>query len=122
MRTFALAACALVAACGPSPAGQDTVDRQLATYIASIKAVDNHAHPMLPVRAGAAPDTDYDALPLDGIPPFTLPWRLRPENPEWARAARALYDVPKSDTGKAYVDALGAARAKTLSAMADSFP
>ncbi|HEU4988782.1 MAG TPA: hypothetical protein VFT41_03285 [Gemmatimonadaceae bacterium] len=122
MRTFALAACALVAACGPSPAGQDTVDRQLATYIASIKAVDNHAHPMLPVQAGAAPDTDYDALPLDGIPPFTLPWRLRPENPEWARAARALYDVPKSDTGKAYVDALGAARAKTQSAMADSFP
>ena len=76
-----------------------------------------------PVPPGAPADTDYDALPLDGIPPFQLPWRLRAdENPEWAQAARALYDVPAADTGKAYTDALGAARAKVLAARGDSFP
>lgn len=123
MKTLTLAACALVVACASCTGRQSPVDPQLATYIDGIKAVDNHAHPMLPVRPGAPADTDYDALPLDGIPPFQLPWRLRPdENPEWARAARALYDVPAGDTGKAYVDALGAARAKVLTARGDSFP
>lgn len=65
----------------------------LAAYIATIKAVDNHAHPMLPIPPGAPPDTEYDALPLDAIPAFPLAWRLRSENPIWAAAGRALYEV-----------------------------
>jgi uncharacterized protein len=121
MKIIILAACVVATACG-STGGGSPVDARLGTYIDGIRAVDNHAHPMLPVRPGAPPDTDYDALPLDGIPPFQLPWRLRPENPEWARAARALYDLPAADTGKAYVDDLGAARAKRLAAAGDSFP
>ncbi len=123
MKLLALTVCALVAACGADADRQSPVDPQLAAVIDTIRAVDNHAHPMLPVQPGAAADTDYDALPLDGIPPFQLPWRLRPdENPEWAQAARALYDVPAADTGKAYAGALGAARARVLAARGDSFP
>ena len=119
----AVAACAILSsACGPS-AGLPSVDPALATYIAGIKAVDNHAHPMLPLPPNARPDSDYDALPLDGIPPFTLPWRLRPENPEWAAAARALYPtVPDTVTGKAYENALGIARLHVRLAQGDSFP
>ncbi|HEY7877440.1 MAG TPA: hypothetical protein VIC55_04405 [Gemmatimonadaceae bacterium] len=98
----------------PAPAlrAQAPVDTALARYIAGIKAIDSHAHPMLPIPAGAPPDTDYDALPLDGIPAFPLPYRLRPENPEWRAAQHALYGVRLTDTGAAYRDALrGAVRA-----------
>ena len=122
MKAIALAACTLIAACGTGSRNQNPVDPQLAGYIAGIKAVDNHAHPMRPVAPGAPPDTEYDALPLDGIPPFQLPWRLRLENPEWASAARALYDVPASDTGKAYLDALAAARERVRAEQGDQFP
>src|SRR5579859_5651232 len=74
----------------PAPA-QTPVDPALAAYIATIKAIDNHAHPMRPVAAGQAPDSEYDALPLDGIPPFPLPWRLTLESPVWAAARRGVY-------------------------------
>jgi uncharacterized protein len=72
-------------ACSQSP-----VDPALERYIAGIKAVDNHAHPMLQLAAGAPPDTDYDALPLDALPPMTLPSRLRADHPDWIAAQRAV--------------------------------
>ncbi len=72
----------------PAPA-QTPVDSGLAAYIATIRAVDNHAHPMRPVAGGAPPDTDYDALPLDGIAPFALPWRLTLDAPVWSPAAKS---------------------------------
>ena len=70
---------------------QTPIDPSLAAYIAGLKAIDNHAHPMRPVAAGAPADSEYDALPLDGIPPFPVPWRLTRESPVWAAAQRALY-------------------------------
>src|SRR5579871_5822752 len=66
------------------------VDPALERYIASIKAIDNHAHPMLQLPAGAKPDTEYDALPLDALPPMTLPSRLRAEHPDWVAAMSAV--------------------------------
>lgn len=84
---------------GPAQAG---VDPALARYINSIRAVDDHAHPMRPVAPGAPADTDFDALPLDGIPPFDPPSRLRPDEPVWRQAQSALYRVPPSLTGAAY--------------------
>src|SRR5262245_66380320 len=74
----------------PAPA-QAPADSALARYIATIPAIDNHAHPMRPVPHGAPADSEYDALPLDGIPPFPIPWRLTLNAPVWTRAARALY-------------------------------
>ncbi|HET7379370.1 MAG TPA: hypothetical protein VFJ24_04940, partial [Gaiellales bacterium] len=83
---------ALVLATSPLPAlAQTPVDSSLARYIAAIPAIDNHAHPMLPLGPGAPPDTEFDALPLDGVPPFPIPWRLSLDAPVWGRAARALY-------------------------------
>lgn len=48
---------------------------------------------MAVVPPGGAPDTDYDALPLGGIPDFPLPWRLTLDAPVWGQAARALAGV-----------------------------
>jgi hypothetical protein len=75
---------------GATAGAQTPVDSGLAAYIATIKAIDNHAHPMRPVAPGAPVDSESDALPLDGIPAFSLPWRLTLESPVWSAAARAL--------------------------------
>lgn len=101
---------------------QTPIDHGLASYINKIKAVDNHAHPMLPVMPGQPADTDFDALPLDGIPPFPLPWRLQLANPEWAAMTHKLYGVRTRDTGTVWTNAVQAARAKKLAQMQDSFP
>ncbi len=93
---------------------QTPVDSGLARYIATIRAIDNHAHPMRPVPPGAPIDTEFDALPLDGIPPFPIPWRLTLESPVWAQAARALYGLRAGDSG--------AARARMLHEQGEHFP
>ena len=98
----------------PLPAlAQAPVDSALARYIAAIPAIDNHAHPMLPLGASAPPDTEFDALPLDGVPPFPIPWRLSPDAPVWGRAARALY-------GRG--DSIAAARRRAIAARGIQFP
>lgn len=85
-------------ACGARERPDEPVDPALADVIASIRAVDDHAHPMRPVPSGQAADTDFDALPLDGIPAFPIPARLELSNPEWSETARWLYEVAEGDT------------------------
>jgi uncharacterized protein len=98
----------------PAALGAQTpVDSGLARYIAVIPAIDNHAHPMLPLGPGAPPDTEFDALPLDGVPPFPIPWRLSLDAPVWGRTARALY-------GRS--DSVAAARRRAVAAHGVQFP
>jgi hypothetical protein len=72
-------------------AAQTPVDSGLAAAIAGIRAIDNHAHPLLPPHAGQPADSDYDALPLAAIPPFPLPVAFSSDNPNYAAAWRTLY-------------------------------
>ena len=105
---------ALLLVTSPLPAlAQTPVDSALARYIAAIAAIDNHAHPMLPIAAGAPPDTEFDALPLDGVPPFPIPWRLSLDAPVWGRAARALYGLGRS---------VAAARRRVVATRGIQFP
>jgi uncharacterized protein len=119
-RTLVFVVCVVLAAGRAS--AQTPIDSALATYIDGIKAIDSHAHPMLPVPPGTPPDTEFDALPLDGVPPFPLQARLRPDNPEWRDAQRALYGVTSSDTGAAYRDALASAQRSVAQREGDRFP
>src|SRR5690242_3354934 len=96
MKRFALATLACLTATALHAQAQ--LDSSLVAYIAAVRAIDNHAHPMRPLPPGAAPDTEYDALPLDGVPAFPLPWRLRLDNPEWRAAQAALFDIPNTGT------------------------
>ncbi len=57
---------------------------RLLPQIERIKLFDHHAHP------GLADDPEVDAAP---VPPGSAPFRLRPENPDWEAAARALGGV-----------------------------
>ena len=87
---------------------QLAIDPHLAAAIARIKAIDNHAHPVR-VTGANEKDTDYDALPVEVMEPYTDPLRSRPGNPEVRYASRALFgSLPeakqklKQEKGDAY--------------------
>ena len=82
---------------------QPSVDPQFASEIASIKAIDNHAHP---VRPGNPPDTDFDALPVEHLEPYSEPIRTRVDQPIVAEARQKMSTVDKSNP-LAVLDALG---------------
>jgi uncharacterized protein len=63
------------------------VDPGIAAEIAKIKAIDNHAHPVLP----ATGDTGYDALPVEHMDFYTEPVRTRAGSPLAAEATRQLF-------------------------------
>ena len=112
---------ALLAASACNAPGSTTA-LDLATYIDTLHAIDSHAHPMTYVPAGAAPDTEYDALPLDGLPPFELPLGLRANNPAYREAQHTLYAINSTDTGAAWVAAVARSRAQRLANDGDQFP
>jgi len=94
---------AVVTAVGPPSAhAQAPVDSALLAYINSIRAIDVHAHPMRPVPQGAPADTEFDALPLDGIPPFPVPHRLSLDDPIWRSAQDALFHAPTAANDSLY--------------------
>jgi uncharacterized protein len=66
------------------------IDSQLADEIAKIKAIDNHAHPVRPTW-GTDKDTDYDALPVESMDPYTDPVRTRDGSGLALEASRALF-------------------------------
>ena len=58
--------------------GELSIDPTLAAQIATIPAIDNHAHPMLSPPAYAN-DRNFDALPVDSMEPYTDPVGTRPD-------------------------------------------
>lgn len=108
-------------ASGPTLA-QTPVDSALFAYINTIRAVDVHAHPMRPVRPGAPADTEFDALPLDGVPAFAVPQRLMLADPAWRMAQDALYHVASAASDSAYRAALRAAVERTRNEHGEHFP
>ncbi len=66
------------------------IDPDLARTIASIRAVDNHAHPVLPPTLDPH-DRNFDALPVDNMAPETDTVAWRPDNPQLAQAWSALW-------------------------------
>jgi predicted TIM-barrel fold metal-dependent hydrolase len=97
----------------PENAVTRAIDPEIAGVIASIKAFDNHAHPVLPPPNDKT-DRDFDALPVDNMEPETDVLAWRPDNPQLIDAWHALWGF---DASKLPLDADGmkqleAARAK----------
>jgi hypothetical protein len=90
----------------PPVVAQTPIDSALYRYIRSVKAIDNHTHAGLPVLPGQPPDSDYDALPVGGLPPYSFPARLTPKNPDFITAWRELYGYPYTDRTDAHVQEL----------------
>ncbi len=106
----------------PRAGAQAPVDSALLAFINSIRAIDVHAHPMRPVPQGAPADTEFDALPLDGIPPFPVPHRLSLDDPIWRSAQDALFHAPGAANDSLYRAGLRAAVEKTRRDHGDRLP
>lgn len=101
---------------GARPAAAQTpIDSALYAYIRSVKAIDNHTHAGLPVLPGQPPDTDFDALPVGNLPPYSFPARLTPQNPEFITAWRELFGYPYQDRTDEHVRELLALKKKVQS-------
>lgn len=97
---------AQTASAGNSTASVDRdIDAQIAATIASIRAIDNHAHPVLPPPNDRS-DRNFDALPVDNMEPDTDPVAWRPDNPQLPLAWKALWAFD----GAAPLDAEGLKR------------
>jgi predicted TIM-barrel fold metal-dependent hydrolase len=70
--------------------GSRSIDPTLATQIASIPAIDNHAHPLLSPPAYVT-DRNFDALPVDTMEPSTDPAGMRPSLPALHDAWLAIF-------------------------------
>jgi uncharacterized protein len=101
---------------------QTPMDSALLAYINGIRAIDSHAHPMRTVALGAPGDSEYDALPLDGIPPFPVPARLTGTDAIWREAQTALFGPIGAASDSLYKEALKAAATRTARAHAVGFP
>jgi hypothetical protein len=123
--TLLLACGGAVLACTPSPSGDTAVtsaqsgaDPKITALIGKIRAVDNHSH----ANSVAPADSDQDALPLEAILPFEVPVQLRPENPDWLAAYKALYKYPHADMSDAHMNELRGAMQGIAKEQGDQFP
>lgn len=96
------AALLLTIACTAPTARTNDVDSQLASEIARIKAIDNHAHPVRPTLEGEKPDDEYDALPVEQLEAQSDPVRDRPGSPELIDAHRQIFRGDKPAAAKKY--------------------
>ena len=85
------------------------IDPEIAGVIASIKAFDNHAHPVLPPPNDKT-DRNFDALPVDNMEPETDIVAWRPDNPQLLDAWHALWGfnaakLPLDDAGMKQLEA-----------------
>ncbi len=96
---------------------QSGADPGIAAFIGKIRAVDNHSH----ANSVAPADSDYDALPLDGIP-IEMPARLRPDNPDWLAAYKALYRYPYADLSDAHMKELRGTMQRVAKEQGERFP
>jgi len=107
--------CASVQAQQPAPDNAVTraIDPEIAGVIASIKAFDNHAHPVLPPTPNSnqdKTDRNFDALPVDNMEPQTDIVAWRTDNPQLRDAWHALWGfdalkLPLDDAGMKAVEA-----------------
>jgi hypothetical protein len=97
----------------PENAVTRAIDPEIAGVIASIKAFDNHAHPVLPPPNDKT-DREFDALPVDNMEPETDVLAWRPDNPQLVDAWKALwgFDAARLPLDADAMKQLDAARAR----------
>jgi predicted TIM-barrel fold metal-dependent hydrolase len=120
VESIAVFAIGLVLFATPTSA-QVQADPALLAEIETIKAIDHHAHPMRAVSEGEE-DREFDALIPDELEPGPLPLKLRPDNPEYVAAWRALYGYPHDDMSEAHLRDVVEAKKRTMREKGDDYP
>ncbi len=98
------------------------IDPAIAGQIASIRAIDNHAHPVLAPPLDRT-DREFDALPASSLEPQSDPVALRPDFPLLGAAWKALYGFdtpPPLDTDG--IARLDKARAQVKAQQGEHYP
>ncbi|MSR01839.1 MAG: amidohydrolase [Gemmatimonadetes bacterium] len=108
----------LLTAAVAGAAAQTPIDSALFAYVRGLRAIDNHAHPV----STAPGDRDFDALPIDGFPPFAFPLRLSADNPELVEAWRDLYGYRYTDRSESHLTELKALKSKAKAEQGDNYP
>ncbi|HEX7959995.1 MAG TPA: amidohydrolase family protein [Terriglobales bacterium] len=116
MRSFLLSVFVLIAI----SAWAQAPDPQILAQINKIKAIDNHSHPPRLVAPGEK-DDQFDALPCDPLEPSALPTMMRPENPRFLAAWKALYGYKYDDMTPDHVRELMEAKKRVMSQQGDHF-
>ncbi len=91
----------LLSACQPAP--PPLADPGLASEIARIRAIDNHAHPVRVTGPGEQPDRDFDALPVDNMEPQSMFVNWRPDAPGLLETWKTLYHFSGPDLTAAHL-------------------
>lgn len=107
---------------GDAGAGAGYIDSGIARSLASIPAIDNHAHPVLAPPLDAT-EKEFDALPVSNLEPQSDPPALRPDFPLLGAAWKALYgfDAPPP-LDAAGIDHLNEARSRVKQAHGEQYP
>jgi predicted TIM-barrel fold metal-dependent hydrolase len=96
-------------------------DPAIMAEIHKIRAIDNHSHPPRVVAEGER-DDEFDALPCDPLEPTAANATMRPENPQYLAAWRALWGYAYNDRSDAHVKELIAAKNKIRQEQGDHYP
>ena len=105
----------------PFVKAQTTPDAALLAEINRIKAIDNHAHPLPFLKEGEKDDA-LGAVP-DFIPPqVLLPARLRPTDPDYLEAWRALYGYKHGDTSESRMRELAVMKRRVMNQKGAAYP
>jgi hypothetical protein len=102
---------------------QETADPAILRELRAIRAIDNHAHVVRPVPD----DKEYDALPFELLDPppagsIPAPVFLRPDNPAFVRAWKALFLYPHADASPAHAKDALARKQNAMKARGAGYP
>ena len=109
-----------LAGCGSAPPA--LVDEELASEIAKIRAIDNHAHPVRITGAGEQPDRDFDALPVDNMEPQSDLVNWRRDAPGLVDAWHTLYGFSGSDLNGEHLKEAQSGKQKIQKEKGDAYP
>jgi len=109
--------CSVIASAVAS--AQDRPDPELLASITTIRAVDDHSHPLPARNPGATAAIPAD--PLGTSPPF-FSVRQRETNPEWIEAWRALYGYPHRDASAEHVRDAFSAKQRVMLEKGTNYP
>ena len=96
-------------------------DPEIEREVATIRAIDNHAHPMR-VTGENEKDNEFDAIPMEAMEPAPLPVRLRPGNAEYAGVWKQLFNYGFDDVSEAHVKTAVGARQAAMKEKGDGYP
>jgi uncharacterized protein len=111
----------LSAGCSGNRDARTPIDSAILAEVNSIRAFDNHAHPVRFVSSGDQ-DREFDALPVDSMEPASDPLQLRTDDPGVLEAWRALWNYPYGDTSTEHLTAWKEQKLRVAREQADHYP